>query len=313
MRYNVIHHSVTGLNVRDSVLKSWKFYNRIIKPDGSVIKQHDTWHYRGQGNESWDICLVGNFEIGCPTGSQLKSLSRILKDCPVIGHRDIRDKGFTVGILDTLCPGKNLYKLLGNLGNIQNIKMKYIQINNHSDKAINHLLSAVKQWYADRGESITFEGINPWAVADIYVRQYASGGCKDAKPYKIMWMLGDLDNGKHGKSLHDILIHEIMHCYFYEAGLGDIHDIKTKEYPRGLTGSHANEYNWNYYLSKTTMKVNKSQLQKLYRLIFKREMGVEAEPYIGHDLDFILDEFVKSKEHKAYKKLYEAGKEIERL
>jgi len=311
MKYIVLHHSATGFNVRDEVLRGWKFYNRIIKSDGRILKQHNTWHYRGKGNESWDICLVGNFEIGEPTQSQIRALEEYLrgKNYPVIGHRDIGKYGFTVGTLNTLCPGKNLYKLINNM-------TKYIQVINHSSKDVSHILASVRNWYLARGEQISFGGINPWATVDVYKTNYASGGCKNATPYQITWGLGDLDGGRHGKSLEDILIHEIMHCFFFEAGLGDIHDIKTKEYPRGLTGSWANEYNWNYYIThakEKPMKITEEQLKKLYNLIFKRDPDEGSTGYIEKSLDFVLDEFLKSKEHKAYSKLYQAAKEIEKL
>jgi len=61
------------------------------------------------------------------------------------------------------------------------------------------------------------------------------------------------------------------------------------------------------------MKISREQLEKIYMLGFKRPLQASDEPYIGHELDFVLDELVKSKEHKVYKKLYEAGKEIEKL
>jgi len=67
------------------------------------------------------------------------------------------------------------------------------------------------------------------------------------------------------------------------------------------------------YINQNDMNITEEQLKKLYSLIFKRGLDTDAMGYIGKDLSFVLDELVKSKEHKAYKKLYEAGKQIERL
>ena len=66
--------------------------------------------------------------------------------------------------------------------------------------------------------------------------------------------------------------------------------------------------NWN-----NTNTMTAEQLRKLYLLVFKREPDVDAEPYIGKDWNFVLDELLKSLEHEVYSKLYAAGKEIENL
>jgi Zn-finger domain-containing protein len=109
-----------------------------------------------------------------------------------------------------------------------------------------------------------------------------------------------------------------MHCYYFDAGLGDIHDIKTKEYPRGLTGSWGNEYNWKFYLKKLEKnnmkeKMTKEEINKLCLLTFKRPMDKKMESYVGHSFDFVADEWLKSNEHKIFTPLYKAGKDIEKF
>ena len=59
--------------------------------------------------------------------------------------------------------------------------------------------------------------------------------------------------------------------------------------------------------------MTEEMLNKLYLLTFKREPDAEASGYIGPPIDFVLNELLKSPEHLAYSKLYEAGKEIENL
>jgi len=201
---------------------------------------------------------------------------------------------------------------------------KRILIKNKTNNLeLNTILDSVKEWYKERNEEIIFcytEGaLGYWAEADIVETEgeHASGGGpkENANPYWIYFKLGDLGGGKYGKSLKDILIHEIMHCYYFDEGLGNIHDYKTKEYPRGLTGSQANEYNWQFYLSllNNNMKdeMTKEEINKLCLLTFKRPMDKEMESYVGHSFDFVADEWLKSKEHEIFTPLYNAGKDIE--
>ena len=61
------------------------------------------------------------------------------------------------------------------------------------------------------------------------------------------------------------------------------------------------------------MKVTKPILEAIYQLTFKRPPDEGAEGYIGQELEFVLTELLKSPEHRAYAKLYAAGKEIEKL
>jgi len=307
--YTTLHHSATPQNTSDKAIAEWTFYNRVIKPDGTLIFKHDTLHYRGNDNYSFDVCLVGNFENTSPTQGSLITLKKVIKEkgYPVIGHREIEEYGFTVGTMKTLCPGKNLFKWLQDF----RIGHKILVV---GEENISSISEDVIKWYADRGEKIEFIELGDhWAKVNVSEATYASGGCKNAIPYQIHFVIGSTCCGR-GKSLQDILIHEIMHCYFFDAGLGDIHDIKTKEYPRGLTGSWANEYNWTYFLSQTTMKdkMTKEEVNKLSLLTFRRPMDEGMEPYIGYSFDFIVDEFLKAKEYNVYTPLFLAGKKIEK-
>lgn len=118
--YLVIHHTVTSFNVSDKVIAKWKFYNRVIKSNGEVVVKHDRLHSRGGGKKSFDVSLVGNFEIDNPTSAQLDSLRSLAREGrskfeTIIGHKEIKNYGFSVGILNTLCPGKNLISFVQSL------------------------------------------------------------------------------------------------------------------------------------------------------------------------------------------------------
>jgi len=309
MKYFVLHHSATPQNTSDKAIAKWTYYNRVIVPDGTSIFKHDTLHYRGNGNYSFDVCLVGNFENTSPTQKSLTTLKKVIKDqgYPVIGHREIGVHGFTRGTLQTLCPGKNLFKWLQDFRKGHKVLVV-------GEENISSILEDVVKWYSDRDEKIEFVELGEhWAKMNVSKATYASGGCKNSDPYQIHFVIGSTSWGR-GKSLQDILIHEIMHCYYFDAGLGDIHDLKTKEYPRGLTGSWANEYNWTYFISNTTMKdkMTKEDVNKLSLLTFRRPMDEAMEPYIGHSFDFTATEFLKAKEYNVYTPLFQAGKKIEK-
>lgn len=313
MKYLVIHHSATGTNVSDEIIKSWGFYNKVIKADGTTITQHDYWHERGNGHQSKDVCLIGNFMNDEPTEAQLVSLRKVIIELglDIIGHRDIASKGFTIGTLQTLCPGDKLYKLLPTF-NMKNVLVKYTGKND-----IVELVETTKAWLDSYGIVLNFtmDTATPWAIADIWDSAIASGGCKKATPYELTIKLGNTLGGTHGKSWMDIFIHEILHCLYFDAGFGDMHDIKTEERPSGLGGSHENEYNINYYfkLLSGDMKVTKEDLIKLYKAIFHRDIDDSGYGYEGKDLSFILAEFIKSKEWTAYDVLHKAAKAIEEL
>ena len=60
------------------------------------------------------------------------------------------------------------------------------------------------------------------------------------------------------------------------------------------------------------MRINREQLEKIYQLAFKRKLDYEAQGYVGRDLDFVLDELLKSKENIYYTRLFKAAKAIEK-
>ena len=60
------------------------------------------------------------------------------------------------------------------------------------------------------------------------------------------------------------------------------------------------------------MKINREQLEKIWLLTFKRKLDYQAHGYVGRDLDFVLDELLKSKENIYYTRLFKAAKAIEK-
>lgn len=59
--------------------------------------------------------------------------------------------------------------------------------------------------------------------------------------------------------------------------------------------------------------IDYSRLSKLYTAVFHRPIDEDGKKYAGKDIDFIIDEFIKSKEWRAYDYLNKAAKEIEKL
>lgn len=134
-KYIVIHHSVTpgdyntGLNVikrqeqafgKNSVKNSYHFIvskeGHIItwKPENLVIGHcgFDGYTYSDEpcNFNSLAVCFLGNFEVEEVPNIQyqlgkvlIKSLVKKYNIKDVVGHRDI---------INTECPGKNLYKLI---------------------------------------------------------------------------------------------------------------------------------------------------------------------------------------------------------
>ncbi len=126
--------------------------------------------------------------------------------------------------------------------------MKNILIKNDTGEDVNSTLIAVKEWFRERGEELNFLGsvTDPWAVIDTRIGEHDTGGCNNIKPYYINWTISNKEN----KDI-SILIHELLHCFYFEANYGDMEYIKTDEYPRGLTMD--NEYNWIYLLKLKNM------------------------------------------------------------
>ena len=93
-------------------------YHYVIRKDG-LIERGRGWNMVGahaykNNDDSVGIVLTGNFNIGSPTTSQIKSLENLLTtlcgvyrlipdELSVIGHRDVNS---------TACPGDMLYDML---------------------------------------------------------------------------------------------------------------------------------------------------------------------------------------------------------
>lgn len=62
---------------------------------------------------------------------------------------------------------------------------------------------------------------------------------------------------------------------------------------------------------QNNMNVSTEILKKLYLLGFKREADDASFAYVDKDINFVLDELIKSKENQAYTKVYQSVKELE--
>jgi len=144
----------------------------------------------------------------------------------------------------------NGYQNDGYCGYVDPLKyiMKNILIKNNTNEDVNGALIAVKEWFRQRGEELNFLGTvaDPWAVIDINLGDRDGGGCNNIKPYYINWSLSNKENRDQA-----VITHELLHCFYFDAGFGDFEYIKTDEYPRGL--SMDNEYVWNYLLRLKNM------------------------------------------------------------
>jgi len=97
-------------------------YHYLIRKDGTIEQGRQPGmvgaHSYGHNQTSIGVCLAGNFNIGKPTEEQMASVKELCwwlcqkyeldpsKNGVIVGHRDLND---------TDCPGKNLYKRLGEI------------------------------------------------------------------------------------------------------------------------------------------------------------------------------------------------------
>lgn len=97
-------------------------YHYLIRKDGTIEQGRQPGkvgaHAFGHNGKSLGICLAGNFEIGRPTEAQMQAVKELclwlcdkygldpMKKGVIVGHRDVND---------TLCPGRHLYKHLGEI------------------------------------------------------------------------------------------------------------------------------------------------------------------------------------------------------
>lgn len=137
----------------------------------------------------------------------------------------------------------------------------------------------------------------------------ASGGCNSTKPYLINLTVG---LAMPYLTLSDIFIHEIMHGLFFDAGLGDIHDIQTPEHPRGMTLRTAkdNEYNFNFYINKL-MVTTKESMQRKYLMTFRRPLDPGGEAYIGKEDKWVDEKLMQSDEYKVMNPVFKSVKALE--
>lgn len=97
-------------------------YHYLIRKDGMIEQGRRPdmvgAHALGHNKNSVGVCLAGNFDIGKPTQAQMKAVKELCRWlCQKYGL-DSTQKGVIVGhrdVNDTACPGKNLYKKLGEI------------------------------------------------------------------------------------------------------------------------------------------------------------------------------------------------------
>ena len=132
--YLVIHHTgfpgadkdstAAGIHKFHQGTNQWAGigYHYLIRKDGTIEQGRQPEmvgaHSYEHNKTSIGICLAGNFNLGKPTEEQMASVKELcwwlcqkygldpLKKGVIVGHRDLND---------TECPGKNLYKKLGEI------------------------------------------------------------------------------------------------------------------------------------------------------------------------------------------------------
>jgi len=116
----VLHHSASRADTTWQDIHQWHLnngwagigYHYVIHADGGVYRGRPegmtgAHAYQDRSHEANSdgigICIVGNFETGVPTASQMVSTADLIRDIwtrypgiPVIGHRDV---------MATSCPG----------------------------------------------------------------------------------------------------------------------------------------------------------------------------------------------------------------
>ena len=97
-------------------------YHYLIRKDGTIEQGRRPEmigaHAYGHNKTSVGVCLAGNFDIGKPTERQMAAVKELcswlcqkykldpMKKGVIVGHRELND---------TSCPGKNLFKKLGEI------------------------------------------------------------------------------------------------------------------------------------------------------------------------------------------------------
>ena len=132
--YIVIHHvgipdvdkdsAATAIHKYHQEHNGWSGigYHYLIRKDGTIeqgrLPEMVGRHAYEHNQTSVGVCLAGNFDVGQPTDKQMASVKELCrwlcrkygleprKKGVIVGHRDLND---------TACPGKNLYRKLGDI------------------------------------------------------------------------------------------------------------------------------------------------------------------------------------------------------
>jgi hypothetical protein len=102
------------------------------------------------------------------------------------------------------------------------------------------------------------------------------------------------------RGYHAVLCYHIDSEYIYlQDSIGREFKKLTLDYPILFAKSFRDLPN-NWKEVQQNMQVKEEELKKLYTTIFHRDIDKEALGYVGHELNFILDEFSKSGEWKLW-------------
>jgi len=109
MKLLCVHHTVSR---QDTDPRGFNFYNIIIGINYTYFTKRMI-HDRGNGIETLDVAVVGDFTKHIPTELQINELNKVIKkyNLIVVTHKNIKSYGAVYGILNTVCPG-NLMKYI---------------------------------------------------------------------------------------------------------------------------------------------------------------------------------------------------------
>ena len=97
-------------------------YHYLIRQGGMIeqdrLRGKLGAHAKDNNETSIGVCLAGNFDIGNPTEQQMAAVKELCYWLCRKYNLNPRKKGVIVGhrgLNDTACPGKNLYRKLGDI------------------------------------------------------------------------------------------------------------------------------------------------------------------------------------------------------
>lgn len=169
---------------------------------------------------------------------------------------------------------------------------------NKSSQNITQSLVKVQEWFATHGIGVEFSDKNtnqaPHIFLDIRDGQFNSGGAgagntwgqnneaggrRDKKEgwYPAYWVLGQRYNGNldYGDAVEN-LIHEILHCFFFQYNLQDIHYLNLR----------GNKTTWDYFLIR-------AKTFNIPDKILLHHSAIKFNPHIPNQYKQILEYHIK--------------------